>query len=353
MIISKTPYRMSFFGGGTDYPSWYLKHGGSVLATAIDKYCYISCRVLPPFFDHRYRIVWSIIELVQKLEQIQHPVIPSAAKWLGIHQGLEIHHQGDLPARSGMGSSSSFVVGLLNTLYALKGEMLSREELLEKSLYLEQTLLKENVGSQDQTLAVYGGFNKVNFQQNGNIQVIPVTISSNRQKQLSEHLMLFFSGISRRSSEIASAIVENLEHRQSVLKEMTSLVDVAVQILSSDTDINEFGRLLDHAWNLKKALSDNICNSECAEIYEAACKAGALGGKVMGAGGGGFMMFFVPPERQGAVRKALSKLVHVPFDFCSTGSQIIHYDREDYSFVPKLLDIDSLHDEKHERKMAF
>lgn len=330
MIISRTPFRISFFGGGTDYPGFYREHGGAVLATAIDKYCYLSCRYLPPFFEHKYRIVWSQIELAQSLEDIAHPVIPKAAKWLNIDQGLEIHHQGDLPARSGMGSSSSFAVGLLNVLHALKGEMLSSEELLKQSLYLEQKLLKENVGSQDQTLAVYGGFNKVEFHQDDEISVSPMTLLPQRKQELNDHLMLFFSGISRHSSVVASSIMENIPKRHSTLLEMKQLVSEATLQLASSTDIHEFGHLLNHAWELKQSLSNKICNDTCAQIYRQALRAGALGGKVLGAGGGGFMLFFVPPEKQSRVKAALNNLVHVPFQFSNTGSQIIHYDNDNY-----------------------
>lgn len=330
MIISRTPFRISFFGGGTDYPDFYQKHGGSVLATAIDKYCHLSCRYLPPFFEHKYRIVWSQIELAKKLSDIKHPVIPKAASWLNINEGLEIHHQGDLPARSGMGSSSAFAVGLLNALHALKGEMLSSEELLNQSLFLEQHLLQEHVGSQDQAAATYGGFNRFKFHEDGDISACPVTLSPHRKKELNDNLMLFFSGISRQSSQIASSIISNIPDREEVLLEMKSLVDEATILLCSKSDIKEFGRMLDYSWQLKKSLSNKICNDYCDQIYQAACNAGAIGGKVLGAGGGGFMLFFVPPEKHQEVQKKLVNLVHVPFKFTNKGSQIIHHDSENH-----------------------
>ena len=325
MIISRTPYRLSFVGGGTDYPAWYRKHGGAVLATTIDKYCYLTCRYLPPFFEHRYRIVWSKIERVKAQVEISHPVLPKALEYMGIEEGLELHHDGDLPARSGMGSSSSFVVGLLHVLNALKGKMISKEELLEQSLHLEQDLLKENVGSQDQTLAVYGGLNRISFKQTGQILVEPLTIPEERIEELNGHLMLFFSGTYRRASDIVNTYVGRLEDREQDMNSLREMVNEGVSILCEGEDIRAFGHLLHKAWMLKRSLSESISNSLCDQIYETALQAGALGGKMLGAGGGGFMLFFVPIEVREAVRKALSNLIYVPFKFESLGSQIIHY----------------------------
>ncbi len=326
MIISRTPFRVSFFGGGTDFPAWYLKNGGAVLSTAIDKYCYLTCRYLPPFFEHNYRILWSKTERCKNLDEITHPVIPKAVKWMNIDHGLEIHHDGDLPARSGMGSSSSFVVGLLHTFNALNGQMISREKLLEDSLYFEQEILKENVGSQDQTSAVYGGFNVVLLKQNGMICVNPITLPRQKLEEFNEHLMLFFSGISRISSQVTESFTANMKKKESELHQLRGMVDDGVGILNSGTDIKEFGELLHKAWCIKRTLSGKVTNNDCDRIYQTARSAGAVGGKILGAGGGGFILFFVPPSKQDTVRKALDGLVHVPFRINAPGSQIIHYE---------------------------
>lgn len=332
MIISRTPYRISFFGGGTDYPGWYLKHGGTVLATAIDKYCYITCRYLPPFFEHRSRVVYSKIESVSSLEEFQHPAVRETLRFLNIERGVEIHHDGDLPARSGMGSSSSFTVGLLNALYALKGIMPSKHQLLTESLHIEQNMIKETVGSQDQTLAAYGGFNQVSFMQNGNISVRPVIMSSETLQHFNDHLMLFYTGIKRTAADVADSYVLNIEDKKRQLRIMKDLVDEALSVLGKGGDFNEFGTLLHEAWQAKRSLSARVSNAQVDEMYQAALAAGALGGKITGAGGGGFMLLFVPPHSQGKVREALKCQLHVPFRIDNTGSQIVYFQHEeDYS----------------------
>ena len=332
MIISRTPYRISFFGGGTDYPDWYLKHGGAVLATAIDKYCYITCRYLPPFFEHRNRIVYSKIESVSSFEDIQHPAVRETLRFVNMERGIEIHHDGDLPARSGMGSSSSFTVGLLNALYALKGIMPSKHQLLTESLHIEQKMIRETVGSQDQTLAAYGGFNHVNFLQNGEISARPVIMTAEAMHHFNDHLMLFYTGIKRTASDVAGSYVANIEDKKRQLRIMKDLVDEALLVLGKGNDFSEFGSLLHEAWQAKRTLSSRVSNVEVDEMYGAALKAGALGGKITGAGGGGFMLLFVPPERQAKVREALSSQIHVPFRFDHSGSQIIYFQHEeDYS----------------------
>lgn len=328
MIICRTPYRISFFGGGTDYPGWYREHGGAVLGTSIDKYCYLNCRYIPPFFEYRYRIVWSYLEEVKTIDEIMHPVIPKALELHNVGDGLEIHHIGDLPARSGMGSSSSFVVGLLHVLHALKGEMLSKEELLKECISFEQDVLNENVGSQDQTLATYGGFNRVVFESSGVINVAPVTVRPQRLEELNSHLMLFYTGVSRTASKIAGNQVHAITSKSKVLHRLREMVDEGLDILCGENDIEEFGRLLDESWTLKRSLDKSISIPLCDEIYRIAKKAGATGGKLLGAGGGGFMLLFVKPERQKQVREALSRLVFAPFQFEKFGSQIIHYDVE-------------------------
>ena len=332
MIISRTPFRISFFGGGTDYPAWYRKHGGVVLATAIDKYCYLTCRYLPPFFGHRFRVVWSKIENCQTNDEIAHPAVRGILRYLNLNRGVEIHHVGDLPARSGMGSSSSFTVGLLHALYALKGQIPNRHQLAMESIYIEQELLKETVGSQDQVSAAYGGFNHITFFPNGEISVRPITIAPERMRELNSHFMLFYTGIQRTASNIAQSYVNDIEDRKRQLLIMKDLVEQGISILNSSRDITGFGELLQEAWQTKRSLSSMVSNSHADEIYEQAISAGAIGGKLTGAGGGGFILLFVPPSRQRKVKEKLNKLIYVPFRFEFSGSQIIFFDPEqDYS----------------------
>lgn len=334
MIISRTPFRISFFGGGTDYPSWYRRHGGSVLATTIDKYCYLTCRYLPPFFEHRIRIVYSKIESCQYFEEISHPAVREVIRFLKISRGVEIHHDGDLPARSGMGSSSSFTVGLLHALYALKGCMPNKHQLAMESIYIEQEMIKETVGSQDQVSAAYGGVNQINFLPNGEISVRPVTVSTDRMNELNCHLMLFYTGIIRTAQNVAQSYVNNLDEKRRQLRIMKELVEESIAVLSNFDDIRHFGELMHEAWLSKRGLSQMVSNTQVDEIYKEALDAGAIGGKLTGAGGGGFMLLFVPPGEQKKVRKRLNKLIHVPFNFEFTGSQIIFFDsEEDYADI--------------------
>lgn len=332
MIMSRTPFRVSFFGGGTDYPGWYLKHGGQVLSTAIDKYCYITVRYLPPFFEHRIRAVYSKIEMVHNYEDLKHPAIRETLRFLKFDRNLEIHHDGDLPARSGMGSSSSFTVGLLHALYALRGQMPSKEQLAKEGIHIEQNLIHETVGSQDQCAAAYGGFNHILFHKNGEIEVRPLTITSHRLQELSDHLMLFYTGITRTASDVAQTYVENLGAKQALLNKMSAMVDDGIRVVQSSRCICGFGELLHEAWQAKRDLSANISNGVVDELYERAQENGAIGGKLIGAGGGGFLMLFVPPSAQSRVRESLTELLHVPFGFSRNGSQIIFYEpqREDY-----------------------
>lgn len=332
MVISRTPFRISFFGGGTDYPTWYRNHGGSVLATTINKYCYLTCRYLPPFFDHKFRIVYAKIESCQTVDKIVHPAVREVIRFLKIDRGLEIHHDGDLPARSGIGSSSAFTVGLLNALYALKGHMSNKRQLAMESIHLEQDILKETVGSQDQVLAAYGGFNHITFHPDGEISIKPVTLPTGRINGLNDHLMLFYTGISRTASEVAKSYVNNIDDQKQRLRIMQDLVEEAVSILSSGQNITKFGALLHEAWQTKRSLSPLVSNSFIDDVYQQALSAGSIGGKLIGAGGGGFLLLFVPPSHQGKVRQKLSKFLYVPFQFESLGSQIIFFDqREDYS----------------------
>lgn len=328
MIISRTPFRISFFGGGTDYPAWYRAHGGSVLATTIDKYCYLTCRYLPPFFEHKYRVVWSRIENCRTLDEIAHPVVRETLRYLKIDRGVEIHHDGDLPARSGVGSSSTFTVGLLHALHALRGHMPSKEQLARESTYIEQELLRETVGSQDQLLAAYGGFNHVIFHPSGEISVRPMTLRAERIKELNDHLMLFYTGVSRTAADVALSYVQDLGSKERELRVVRQMVDEAIAILNGGHDLGPFGRLMHESWMVKRGLSALVSTPAIEEIYQDALAAGALGGKLLGAGGGGFMLLFVRPSRQRAVRAALRRLLHVPFRFEFLGSQIIFYDRE-------------------------
>ncbi|HVE43856.1 MAG TPA: kinase [Gammaproteobacteria bacterium] len=326
MIISRTPYRISFVGGGTDYHTWYQKHGAAVLSTTINQYCYLQCRMLAPFFKHKSRIVWSRVEEVLEHQEIQHPAVRAILDYLHINQGVEIHHQGDLPARSGLGSSSAFSVGLLHTMYALRGMMSSKRELACEAIHIERDILKENVGVQDQIATAYGGLNKIIIHPDGDFEVIPLVLPQGRVHQLKEHLLLFFTGVSRTASDIAADKIRSIPHKQHELSQMRAMVDQAEKILCSGEDIIHFGELLHEAWLLKRQLSTKISPSFIDELYTRAQLAGAIGGKLLGAGGGGFMLFFVPPEKKLQVCEALKDVLLVPFDFESSGSQIIFYD---------------------------
>ncbi len=327
MIISRTPFRMSFFGGGTDYHGWYNENQGAVLATTFDKYCYISCRYLPPFFDHKSRIIYSKMEHVHGVDDIDHPSVRETLRFMNITQGVEIHHDGDLPARTGLGSSSSFTVGLLNALYALKGQMVTKERLAKEAIHVEQDMIKENVGCQDQTLAAYGGFNYIEFGGPNHLRVQPLTIPSERLNLLQGNLMLFFTGFARFASQVAEHQIKNIPNKKGELTRMHEMVHEAIAVLGSN-DINQFGRLLDESWKLKRSLSEKVSTSDIDSMYEAAMKAGALGGKLLGAGGGGFVLFYVEPHRQAQVRQALNKLLEIPIKFENLGSQIIFYQPE-------------------------
>lgn len=326
MIICRTPFRLSFFGGGTDYPGWYRSHGGAVLATTIDKFCYLTCRYLPPFFEHRLRIVYRKIETCLTVDEISHPAVRETLRFLRIDRGVELHHDGDLPARSGMGTSSAFTVGLLHALHALRGEMPTKSQLARESIYLEQEVLKETVGSQDQVMAAHGGFRHVKFHPDGEIEINPLILPPGRLAELKSHLMLFYTGIARTAADVARSYVVGIETRRRQLRIMKELVDESIDILVSGMDICSFGDLLHEAWQAKRSLSSAVSNSAVDDLYDRARSVGALGGKLTGAGGGGFLLLFVPPEKQPAVRAALDGLIHVPFEFETGGSQIIFYE---------------------------
>ncbi|MBF0561646.1 MAG: kinase [Alphaproteobacteria bacterium] len=327
MHISRTPFRISFFGGGTDYPEWYLREGGEVLSTTIDKYCYITCREFPPFFHDSYRIVWSHIENVSSISEILHPAVRDGLRMMGFEgrRGVEVHHQGDLPARAGMGSSSAFANGLLLALSSLLGKPFDKTMLFEKSIELEQKVLRDNVGSQDQVATAVGGFNIIRFGTDGGITVEPVGMEPERQEDLESRLMLFFTGTSRLATHIAKQVIDSLNDRAAELRRMRTLVHTAAGILRGNGgDYDDFGRLLHETWQLKRSISSAISNNEIDDIYDRARRAGALGGKLLGAGGSGFMLFYVPLERQAEVSKALSRLLNVPFRFENKGSLLIN-----------------------------
>lgn len=329
MITTRTPLRISFFGGGTDYPVWYRAHGGAVLSTTIDKCCYITCRYLPPFFEYHSRVSYTKVENVSANEEIQHPSVRACLRHMGIEEGVEVHHIADLPARTGLGTSSAFTVGMLLGLYALKNKMRDRHSLAKEAIYVEQELLKESVGAQDQVIAAYGGLNRINFLHDGSIQVSRIVTSQSRIAELEQHLALYFTGFSRIASEIAQEQVRLTPQREQELTTMFQMVDEGESIImDSNRSLNEFGKLLHEGWQIKRGLTRNITNSSIDEIYDAGRSAGALGGKLLGAGGGGFMLFFVPPERREALRMQLKRLLCVPFSFSNRGSEVVVYEPE-------------------------
>lgn len=329
MIITSTPLRISFFGGGTDYPLWYREHGGSVLSTTIDKSCFITCRWLPPFFDYHTRISYSKVENVADNRSIEHPSVRSCLQYLGINDGVEIHHVADVPARTGLGTSSAFTVGLLLGLYALKNQMRDKHALAADAIHVEQDLLREAVGSQDQVSAAYGGFNRINFCTDGRIEVQRILATSHRLAELEQYLALYFTGFSRTASEIAAEQLKATPLKEKELNMMLALVDEAQAIIANpNRSLIEFGRLLHDGWQIKRTLTQRISSAHIDELYEAGLSVGALGGKLLGAGGGGFMLFFVPPERRAALRMRLKKLLCVPFRLSNEGSRVVVYEPE-------------------------
>jgi len=325
MVICKTPFRISFFGGGTDYPAWYEKHGGAVLATTIDKYCYITCRYLPPFFEHKTRIAYSKIERVKSNSEIGHPAVRGVLQYMGIEEGVEIHHDADLPARTGLGSSSAFTVGILHALRALKQTMPTKMELARDAIKVEQEILKEHVGCQDQVMAAYGGLSRIDFLSNHDIHITPIILSQEKLRELQAHLLLYFTGFSRTASEIAQEQISLTEDRKSELRTMYQMVEESVSILTRQSDVADFGTLLNETWRLKRSLTSKISTPEIDGVYETAKRAGAIGGKLLGAGGGGFFLIFAKPEDHPRIKEALRGLLRVPFSFETMGSQIIFY----------------------------
>ena len=328
MIITQTPFRMSFFGGGTDFPGFYREHGGAVLSTTFDKYCYVNVRHLPRFFDYTTELSYAKTERVTDVESIEHPAIREAMKMLDMHE-IRLTYEADLPARSGLGTSSSFAVGMLNAFYALKGKYADKRKLADDAIYLERVLCKESGGIQDQIAASFGGFNKISFNADG-YTVSPVIISPERKLRLNDNLMLFFTGFSRFSSDIQVEAEKSLKSKEAKLLEMLQLVDEAEQVLTSKTDLTEFGKLLDYTWKLKRGITSKVSTDSIDAIYDKAIKAGATGGKLLGAGGGGFLLFYVETEKQKNVLEALNNLLYVPFEFETAGTQVIHYTPESY-----------------------
>lgn len=326
MIITRTPFRISFFGGGTDYPVYYNEHGGSVLSTTINKYCYITCRYLPPFFEHNYLIRYSKKEISQTVDEIQHPSVRECLKFVGIEKGIEMVHTADVPAMSGIGSSSSFTVGFLNALYALQGKMVTKRQLAFDAIQVEQKLIRENVGSQDQVAAAFGGFNRIDFGGTEGIFVQPITINQEKLKYLQDCLLFYFTGFSRCASEIAGEQIRQTPKKLKELSMMKAMVDESINILNGKLeDINDFGKLLHESWKLKRSLTSKISNNDIDEIYETGIRAGALGGKICGAGSGGFIVFFVPPENKERVTERLKDFLNVPFRFENIGTHVIYY----------------------------
>lgn len=329
MIISQTPFRMSFFGGGTDMEEYFKEYGGAVLSTSFDKYCYVNVRHLPRFFDYSTEVSYSKTERVTSVDNLQHPAIRNAMKMLDMHE-IRLTYEADLPARSGLGTSSSFAVGMLNAFYALKGKYADKKRLADEAIYLERVLCNEAGGWQDQIAASFGGFNRINFNADG-YEVLPLIISPERKKQLNSNLLMFFTGFTRFSSDVQKA--NGLDKRDKIrqLQEMYSLVDDAENVLTDkNCDLDEFGRLLDHTWKLKRQTGAAVSTDSIDGLYAKGIKAGALGGKLLGAGGGGFLVFYVQPEYQKAVKEAMSDLMYIPFEFENGGTRIIHYTPESY-----------------------
>lgn len=330
MIITQTPFRVSFFGGGTDFPGFYEKYGGQVLSTSIDKYCYLTVRHLPPFFEYSNVIVYSQIERTNHVEEINHPAVRAAMKYLDMHE-LSIVYDADLPARTGLGTSSSFAVGMLLAFHSLKGKYVDKKRLADEAVYLERVLCNESGGVQDQIAVSYGGLNKIVFDSSG-YEVQPVVVSDQNKKILDDNLLLFFTGISRYSFTIQEEQEKNLETKNRQLVRMKELVDEAEMALVSG-QVDDFGRLLDTEWKLKREVNSKVSNQTIDDYYAKAMAAGALGGKLLGAGGGGFLLLYVPKEKQPTVRSALSGLLEIPFHFETGGTKVLYYRPEIY--IPK------------------
>lgn len=329
MVITRTPFRVSFFGGGTDRYEWFSENEGGVLSCTIDKYCYLTLRKLPPFFEHKHRIVYSKVENVTDIDDIKHPVVREVFRYLAVVEGKELHHDGDLPAGSGLGSSSSFTVGLLMALSALRGRFASKKWLADTAIYIERELLKEAVGMQDQIAVAQGGFNHIKFKKDGKYRVNPVLVNGSDKSELESHLMLFFTGISRFSSDISKSQIDKIEQKREKYSKLTLLLDDALRLFGKDyLCIKDFGSLLNESWLIKRALSDSVTNERVDLMYQKAIECGAYGGKLTGAGGGGFMLICAPPEKHTRIKEALYPNIYVPFKFENSGSSVIYFDSE-------------------------
>ena len=330
MVITKTPFRISFFGGGTDIEEFFNDNGGAVLSTTFDKYCYVNVRHLPRFFEYSTELSYSKIERVVRVDEIQHPAIRNAMKMLDMHE-IRLTYEADLPARSGLGTSSSFAVGMLNAFYALKGKYADKKKLADEAIYLERILCEESGGWQDQIASSFGGFNRINFNREG-YEVCPVIISPERKISLNNNLLMYFTGFTRFSSDIQKGNERIRKNKLHELREMLALVYEAEKILTSKNDnLDDFGRLLDYNWKLKKQTGDAISTNYIDDLYEKGISAGALGGKLLGAGGGGFLIFYVQPEKKDSVMKAMKDLLFVPFNFENEGTRVIYYTSETYT----------------------
>jgi D-glycero-alpha-D-manno-heptose-7-phosphate kinase len=328
MIITRTPFRVSFFGGGTDYPVWYRENGGRVISTTIDKYCYVTLRELPPFFKYKHLLRYFEREETNTIDEINHPSIRECLKYLDMNKSIELVHHADLPAQSGLGSSSTFTVGLLMAGYALNNQMRTKSQLAHDAIEVEQRRIGEAVGSQDQTAAAFGGFNRINFGGYREIDVTPLTISTEKMTNLQDHLMLFFTGFSRNASDIAQKQIDITSSKTKELDIMVELCKEAEELLvSSENGFLGWGELLNEQWKVKKSMSNVITNSKIDEMYEEGIRSGALGGKLLGAGGGGFIVFLVPPEKHEQIKANLSSILHVPFKFDFSGSQVVYYSK--------------------------
>lgn len=326
MIISRTPYRISFFGGGTDYPAWYLKNGGAVLSSTIDKYQYITCRKLPNIFDYKYRVRYFYREETSCINDIKHPSVRETIKFLKLTDPLDISHFGDLPAKSGMGSSSSFTVGLLAALSGLRGELTTKRKLATNAIHIEQNLIGESVGSQDQIAAAFGGFNKISFDTSGNYQVAPIIIPKNNIELFESHLLLIYTGIPRFSGDIASQKIKNIPVKHNELTEMMGMVDSALsEFYSENFSPMRIGKLLNEQWKIKKELASNVTNSDVNYLYQLCLDSGAVGGKLLGAGGGGFLLLLAEPSLHQNITEAVKPFNSVPFKFETSGSQVVYH----------------------------
>ena len=330
MIITKTPFRMSFFGGGTDMPAFFNEYGGAVISTTFDKFCYVNVRHMPPFHPYISELVHNRFERVNNIIDIEHPLIRECMRLHDIHE-IRLTYEGDLPARTGLGTNSTFAVGMLNAFCALKGKMMSKRQLAQEAIHVERDILKEHGGWQDQVAAAYGGLNRIDFK-DGDFEVHPIVIAPERKKELDESLLLFYTGIQRFSSEIQADTFAKPVDKTQQLKDMLALVDEAEKILCDrNVSLNEFGKLLDTTWKLKRGTGAKVSNGSIDELYSQAMNAGALGGKLLGAGGGGFLLFYCEKEKQENLKKAMEKLMVVPFNFENEGAHVLYYAPQSYS----------------------